>query len=294
MRTLVSVVGFLLMACAPPLLEGVKRGNLTAAANDARRQTELMETAKRECAAARHKPTADEEAAVGQQVLELWLQPRKGEVKPRATQADARVTKVGLSVAPPVPAPGVTWVFLVTDSADVDSFSAPRGSVLVTRGLVDIATDAQLAGALAHEMAHLTLGHQLEVRARVEELDCQMKRMGQLMQAEAAARGEKNSSADMIVAAAANGNLASTAAKMLFGNDAMGGLYEQDADRKAVLWLHAAGIDASEFAELLPKFTAPSPMVKVSSRVEGIEAAKAALPPLPPPKPAVPVKKPKR
>lgn len=294
MKALVVVVGFLALACASPL-DQVRRGKVTVAANEARREADLMETAKRECAAARRKLTRDDEAALGQRLLALWQEPRKGEAKPRATQPDARVTKVGLAVAAHVPAPGITWVFLVADSTTVDSFSAPGGSVLVTRGLVDVVTsDAQLAGALAHEMAHVTLGHQLESLARREELECQVRRMGQLLQADAAARGEKDANADLVVAAAANGDLASVASKMLFGRDGMAGLYEQDADRAAVPWLHAAGFDASEFAALLPRFSDPSPMVKVSSRVDGIEAVKAALPPLPPPKPAAPVKKPRR
>ena len=295
MKTLTAVVGVLVIACAPPLEKQLKTGSLTAAANDAKRQADMLEKAKRECAAARRTLTHEDEAALGQQLLALWQEPRKGETKSPTLQADARVTKVGLSLVPHVPAPGVTWVFLVGDRADVDSFSAPGGSVLVTRGLVDlVSSDAQLAGALAHEMAHVTLGHHLQSLARREEMDCQMRSLGRLLQADAAARGVKDSQADVIAAAAANGDLTPVASKMLFGRDGMAGLTEQDADRAAVPWLHAAGFDASEFAALLPKFTYPSMMVKASSRAEGIEAVKATLPPLPPPKPAPPVKKPKR
>lgn len=294
MKTLTAVVGILVMACAPPVEKQLKSSSLVAAANDARRQADMLEKAKRECEAARRTLTHDDEAALGQQLLALWQEPRKGETKPRTMQADARVTKVGLTLVPHVPAPGVTWVFLVGDGADVDSFSAPGGSVLVTRGLVDVVTsDAQLAGALGHEMAHVTLRHHLQSLARREELDCQMRTLGQLLQADAA-RGVQDSKADLIVAAAANGQLASAASKMLFGKDGMGGFFEQDADRAAVPWLHAAGFDASEFATLLPKFTYPSAMVKVSSRAEGIEAIKATLPPGPPPQPVAPLKKSKR
>lgn len=43
----------------------------------------------------------------------------------------------------------------VLDTAAVTAYSFADGHVFVTRGLVDVATDDQLAAAIAHEMGHL-------------------------------------------------------------------------------------------------------------------------------------------
>lgn len=63
---------------------------------------------------------------------------------------------VGLTVANASPRPDGNWVFGVIDSPDVNAFSGPNGYVLVTRGaLMRMQDEAELAGVLAHECAHV-------------------------------------------------------------------------------------------------------------------------------------------
>ncbi|MDP3499842.1 MAG: M48 family metallopeptidase [Myxococcales bacterium] len=307
MRTLVAGVAVAVLGCAPSLQSRVSSGNrasVTSAAAEAQRTARMMETAKRECAAAREKGlSTEEETATSQRLLTRWLAPAKPDEKPRETRAEVRVTKVGQSLVAHASAPGASWVFLVEESAEVDSFSVPSGTVLVTRGLVDLATsDAQLAGALAHEMAHVTLRHQLKSLAQQEELACQVRRLGELVLADEASREVKDSGSRTIMTAAADGSLTRgnpSATTTLLGKKLQADAsQETEADAAAARTLHAAGLDVGEFIALIPKFAATStPMLTVPKRVEALEAVRASLPPLKPavpPKPAAPVKKPKR
>jgi predicted Zn-dependent protease len=48
----------------------------------------------------------------------------------------------------------------VVNSADINAFALPGGFVYVNRGLIEAArTEGELAGVLAHEMAHVALRH---------------------------------------------------------------------------------------------------------------------------------------
>lgn len=51
-------------------------------------------------------------------------------------------------------APGEDLALGLAESADVNAFALPGGIVLVTQGLLDEATDEELAFVLAHEIAH--------------------------------------------------------------------------------------------------------------------------------------------
>ena len=54
------------------------------------------------------------------------------------------------------------WKFGIVESSDLNAFSMPGGYVLITRGMFDNArNESELAGALAHEIAHVVKKHQL-------------------------------------------------------------------------------------------------------------------------------------
>ena len=58
--------------------------------------------------------------------------------------------------------PGLPWKFGIIDSDDFNAFSTPGGYVLVTRGLFErMRSEAELAGVLAHEIAHVARKHHL-------------------------------------------------------------------------------------------------------------------------------------
>ncbi|MDA8128576.1 MAG: M48 family metalloprotease [Betaproteobacteria bacterium] len=58
----------------------------------------------------------------------------------------------------------ITWHFGVLDTGDINAFAAPGGYIFVTKGLYQrLNNEAELAGVLAHEIAHVTLKHHLKV-----------------------------------------------------------------------------------------------------------------------------------
>lgn len=59
--------------------------------------------------------------------------------------------------------PDLPWKFGIIDSDDFNAFSTPGGYVLVSRGLFNaMRTEAELAGVLAHEIAHVVQKHHLK------------------------------------------------------------------------------------------------------------------------------------
>lgn len=59
-------------------------------------------------------------------------------------------------------APGAKYPyqFKVVNAADINAFALPGGYMYVNRGLIEAAgTEGQLAGVMAHEMAHVALRH---------------------------------------------------------------------------------------------------------------------------------------
>jgi predicted Zn-dependent protease len=58
--------------------------------------------------------------------------------------------------------PDLNWQFGVIDSNNINAFATPGGYVLITKGLVArLRNEAELAGVLAHEIAHVVKKHHL-------------------------------------------------------------------------------------------------------------------------------------
>jgi predicted Zn-dependent protease len=82
-----------------------------------------------------------------------------------------RVNLIGKSLAFYSSRPELTYRFGVLNSATVNAFSTPGGYVFITRGLYDLLeNDDELAGALAHEITHVTERHALKIIERGEFL----------------------------------------------------------------------------------------------------------------------------
>lgn len=58
--------------------------------------------------------------------------------------------------------PDLPWKFGILDTSDVNAFSMPGGYVLISRGMIDqMRSEAELAGVLSHEIAHVVQRHHL-------------------------------------------------------------------------------------------------------------------------------------
>ena len=70
------------------------------------------------------------------------------------------VSSVGQTLAKGSERPDLPWEFHVVDDPTPNAFALPGGFIYVTRGLVDLlASEAQLASVLGHEVAHVTARH---------------------------------------------------------------------------------------------------------------------------------------
>jgi len=73
------------------------------------------------------------------------------------------VNLIGRWLASQTERPDLPWNFGVLDSANVNAFATPGGSVFITRGLLQkMHSEAELAGVLAHEISHVLRKHHLK------------------------------------------------------------------------------------------------------------------------------------
>ncbi|HSN22157.1 MAG TPA: M48 family metalloprotease [Usitatibacter sp.] len=109
---------------------------------------------------ASHEFTPEEEVALGDGLAAGFL----GAAPLRKDPALQRyVNRVGKWLAMHSERPDLPWTFGVVDTETVNAFAMPGGTVLVTYGLVKrLSSEAELAGALAHEIAHVVKKHQLQ------------------------------------------------------------------------------------------------------------------------------------
>jgi predicted Zn-dependent protease len=72
------------------------------------------------------------------------------------------VNRLGMWLALHTDRPDLPWKFGVIDTEDVNAFSTPGGYVLISRGLFErVRNESELAGVLAHEIAHVVQKHHL-------------------------------------------------------------------------------------------------------------------------------------
>jgi len=73
------------------------------------------------------------------------------------------VNRLGRWISLQSPRPNLPWTFSVLDDPGFNAFATPGGYVFITKGLVDaLADESELAGILAHEVAHVVGKHHLK------------------------------------------------------------------------------------------------------------------------------------
>ncbi|MBF0189754.1 MAG: M48 family metalloprotease [Magnetococcales bacterium] len=94
------------------------------------------------------------------------------------------VNLVGRTVAEVTERPGLEYRFAILDSREENAFAAPGGYIFVTIGLLrSLKNEAELAGVLGHELAHVNRKHMLNTLQRSSVLsnisDLSMSAMNQ-------------------------------------------------------------------------------------------------------------------
>lgn len=73
------------------------------------------------------------------------------------------VNAIGRKLAAHAPGPQFNYQFRVVDASDMNAFALPGGYIYINRGIIESAkNDGEIAGVLAHEIAHSALRHGTE------------------------------------------------------------------------------------------------------------------------------------
>jgi predicted Zn-dependent protease len=152
----------------------------------------------------------------------------------------AYVNRVGRWIASQSERPDLPWKFGVANAGNINAMAMPGGTILITRGLYDILdNEAQLAGVLGHEIAHVVKKHHITV----------------MQQQRLVAVG-----ANVVGSAARQGNtILGQAALNFFKNLFISGLdknSEYEADAVGVILAARAGYNTFGLAEVLHKLNA--------------------------------------
>jgi predicted Zn-dependent protease len=127
----------------------------------------------------------------------------------------------------------LVYQFAVVDDEELNAFSLPGGYVFVNTGLIEAAaSDDELAGVLAHEIAHVTARH--AVKRYESSLGLQLLQLATLAARQSdAARGI---------------SIAGQAAQLAYARQE-----ELEADRLGVKYMRAAGFDPTAMLTFLEK-----------------------------------------
>ncbi|MFL5355382.1 M48 family metalloprotease [Archangium sp.] len=133
----------------------------------AREQAEAskrMDALQKDCDAMKARAISfEEESAFGGAVSVNWVSQGGGLThRPDARALHVQLNKIGRNLAAQSSRPELPWTFGVLQSEGINAVSGPGGYVFVSEGLLArLDNEAQLAGVLAHEIAHITGKHAL-------------------------------------------------------------------------------------------------------------------------------------
>ncbi len=277
----VAGLGALSLSCAGLQLGHVSTGNSsvdTALALAGTANETANETAKKssDCEKLKAKVSIAEERALGGAVALNWVTGGKGLMLGNTSEERLQeyLNIVGRNLAAQSSRPTLLWTFGVLKATDAyNAASAPGGYVFVTRGLLkDVENEAQLAGVLAHEIAHVTLQHALNRydEVKVEQCEKLTLKEGGTKSAELLSVNLHGSWRDAFQEALAGsgaldldknvdllGHLTNQVVEKVVTN----GYAEEDefaADEQAVRLLVSAGYDPKEYIHFLGKLSAKS------------------------------------
>jgi predicted Zn-dependent protease len=159
----------------------------------------------------------------------------------------------------------------VVENSLLNAFALPNGTILLTTGLLECAErPEQIAGVMAHEMAHVTLRHGLRSFMRGAGFIVMIRLLF----------GDEDSVANLMAQSAA--------VPVILGHSRE---HESAADMEALRTMHAAGLDPTALREMLVAMEAKSGVPEVDlpewasthpnvqSRAQAIDAAVAVMGP---------------
>ena len=176
--------------------------------------------------------SVEDEVAIGQQAA---AQVRKEMPELRDAQVVAYIRSLGQRLARVAPGPKYPYSFSVVDYREINAFALPGGPVWVHRGILHAATsEAQVAGVLAHEVAHIAQRHAASQLTKATLANWGLGLLGAML-------GNSGGAGSAQVAA----SLLANGAFLKFSRDA-----EREADTVGLQILTKAGWDGRGMIEL--------------------------------------------
>jgi Zn-dependent protease with chaperone function len=108
---------------------------------------------------------------------------RQMPILPEGSEVDNYVESVGRRLVNALPAefrhPQFNYQFDVVDARDLNAFALPAGFMYVNRGMISAArSEGELAGVMAHEIAHVALRHGTAQASKAQSLKFQLPAIG--------------------------------------------------------------------------------------------------------------------
>jgi beta-barrel assembly-enhancing protease len=149
---------------------------------------------------------------------------------------EAYVNAIGERLASVAPGADYPYQFKIVNASDINAFALPGGHLYLNRGLIEAAeNEGQLAGVMAHEMAHVALRHGTSQASKAYLGQAGLGLLGGLL-------GREDRSTDERIAAIGGFGLNTLFLK--FSRTA-----EEEADVTGVQMLAAAGYDPRDMAD---------------------------------------------
>ena len=184
---------------------------------------------------ARGKVSVEEEVKIGDSVAAQLLGAGPLVANP---ELQRYVNQVGMWVAQHSERKNLPWTFGVIDSGNINAFATPGGRVLITKGLfLLLENEAELAGILGHEIAHVVAKHHLDALKKNSRLDL----LGDVLQTAANEKKQRNQQKLNVLINAGT----QLYARGLDRHD------EYEADRLGVVYAARAGYDAFALQSVL-------------------------------------------
>jgi predicted Zn-dependent protease len=176
--------------------------------------------------------SVDQEIQIGKQAQ---AQMRKDVPALHDAAVAAYVNDVAKRLVRVAPGPKYPYSFTVANTREINAFALPGGSVWIHRGVLQSATnESQVAGVLAHEIAHVAQRHSAEQVTRVAIANWGLGVLGAML-------GNTGGASAAQVA----GSLLASGAFLKFSRDE-----EREADKVGLGLMTKAGWDARGMIEL--------------------------------------------
>ena len=100
----------------------------------------------------------------------------------RDTAVEAYVTRIGNRLARHAGGPGFDYRFRVVNASEINAFALPGGYIYLNRGILENArNEGEVAGVLAHEIAHVALRHGTHQASKAQATQAGLQILGGLL-----------------------------------------------------------------------------------------------------------------